>query len=86
MVCLCSCADRMAVAAESVGCREEAAFWRALPHTLATLRELLPASFTQPPSDLALYTDPQTGISAYRRSSSEKLDKSVPASSTRRQL
>ena len=68
----CSCAERMAVAAEVYGCQEEAAFWRALPSTLATLRSSLPASFTQPAASLVLYTDPQTGISAYRRSSDDR--------------
>ena len=68
---LCSSTERMAVAAEVAGSRDEAHFWRALPLTLATLRVSLPESFTQPPASVVLYTDPQTGISAYRRSSFE---------------
>ena len=67
----------MAVAAEVAGSREEAHFWRALPLTLATLRVSLPESFTQPPASVVLYTDPQTGISAYRRSSFEDRSRSV---------
>lgn len=65
----CSCAERMAVAAEVTSSHEEAVFWRALPSVLATLRASMPPSFTQPASSLVLYTDPQTGISAYRRTS-----------------
>jgi len=71
-VCSCSPTERMAVAAEVAGSRDEAHFWRALPPTLATLRMSLPESFTQPPANLVLYTDPQTGISAYRRTSEDK--------------
>jgi hypothetical protein len=60
------------VAAEVAGSRDEAHFWRALPPTLATLRSSLPQSFTQPPASLVLYTDPETGISAYRRASEDR--------------
>ena len=61
----------MAVAAEIIGSLEEAAFWKGLPKTLQTLRGALPQSFSQPAPSLVLYTDPQTGITAYRRSSKD---------------
>ena len=69
---LCSVTERMAVAAEIAGRQEEAAFWKALPQTLTTLRASLPQSFSQPAPSMVLYRDLESGISAYRRSSEDR--------------
>lgn len=72
-----SITQRMAVAADIAGTKAEAAFWKALPLTLATLRESLPQSFSHPAPSLVLYKDPESGISAYRRAS-EDISRSSP--------
>ena len=72
----CSLAIRMAVSAQLQGECSEAAFWTELPNALKALKNRLPEAFTQSNPELVLFTDPQTGISVYKKA--EQANRQAP--------